>query len=184
MYADISLETDTLYTPNNVAVLSQMLQLNAHQQSALFQNWKSLPFSNYLTRTVTQHNRECTYSSTTDCKQTEEGYSILRSEVLSMQRKQSNSIPQYLSVSIILFALVYWSSRFSRHFFLLFIIAILRHDDFFQTNATMTLAQFDYVRHQHIWTEVSCANNQLRMSSCRVMSTFSQIAFLFLPLFR
>jgi hypothetical protein len=33
--------------------LSQMLQLNTHQQSALFQNQTSLQFSDSLTRTVT-----------------------------------------------------------------------------------------------------------------------------------
>jgi hypothetical protein len=37
--------------------LSQMLQLNSHQQSVLFQNQTSLPFSDSFTRTVIQHNR-------------------------------------------------------------------------------------------------------------------------------
>jgi hypothetical protein len=36
--------------------LSQMLQLNAHQQSVLFQNGTRLQFSYSFTRTVTQHN--------------------------------------------------------------------------------------------------------------------------------
>jgi hypothetical protein len=56
MYADITLKKFALDTPNNVAGLLQMLQLNAHQQSALFQNRTSLPFSDPFTRTVTLHN--------------------------------------------------------------------------------------------------------------------------------
>jgi hypothetical protein len=38
MYADVTLETVALDAYNNMAVLSQMLQLNTHQQSVLFQN--------------------------------------------------------------------------------------------------------------------------------------------------
>jgi hypothetical protein len=41
---------------SNVADLSQMLQLNVHQWSGLFQNQTSLPFSNSFTWIVTQHN--------------------------------------------------------------------------------------------------------------------------------
>jgi hypothetical protein len=52
MYADITLETVALDTLNNVAVLSYMLQLNAHQQSVLFQNWMNLPFYDSFTQTV------------------------------------------------------------------------------------------------------------------------------------
>jgi hypothetical protein len=44
MYDDITLETVAVDTPNNVAVLSQMLQLNPYQRSVLFQNRTSLPF--------------------------------------------------------------------------------------------------------------------------------------------
>jgi hypothetical protein len=56
VYADITLETIALDTPNKVAVLSQIRQLNTQQRSVLFQNRTSLPFSNYFTQTVTQNN--------------------------------------------------------------------------------------------------------------------------------
>jgi hypothetical protein len=56
VYVDITLETVALGTPNNVAVFSQMLQLNAHQRSVLYQNWTCLPFSGSFTWTATQHN--------------------------------------------------------------------------------------------------------------------------------
>jgi hypothetical protein len=56
MYADTTLETLALDTPNNVADFSQMFQLNAHQQSALFRNWTNLLFSHSFTTTATQHN--------------------------------------------------------------------------------------------------------------------------------
>jgi hypothetical protein len=36
--------------------LSQMLQLNTHQESVLFQNQTSLPFSVSFKWSVTQHN--------------------------------------------------------------------------------------------------------------------------------
>jgi hypothetical protein len=55
-YADITLETVTLSTPNNMAVSSQMFQLNTHQWSVLLQNQKSLPFSDSFTQTVTQQS--------------------------------------------------------------------------------------------------------------------------------
>jgi hypothetical protein len=83
VYADITLETVSLDTPNNVAVLSQMLQLNANQRCLLFENRTTLPFYNIFTQTVTQHNHWCTDMSTTECKQTEE-HSMLPSEVLSV----------------------------------------------------------------------------------------------------
>jgi hypothetical protein len=52
VYADITVETVALDAPNNVTVLSQMLQLNTHQRSVLFQNRTSLPFSDSFTRTI------------------------------------------------------------------------------------------------------------------------------------
>jgi hypothetical protein len=42
VYANIALDIVTIDTPNNVAGLLHMLQLNAHQLSALFQNRTSL----------------------------------------------------------------------------------------------------------------------------------------------
>jgi hypothetical protein len=39
--------------------LSQMLQLNVHQRSVLFQNWTTLPVSTSFTWTVMWHNRKC-----------------------------------------------------------------------------------------------------------------------------
>jgi hypothetical protein len=84
VYADITLETVALDAPNDEAVLSQMLQLNAQQRSVLFQNRTSLSFSDCFTRTVTQHNHWCTYTSTTECKQTVEEHSVLLTEVLSV----------------------------------------------------------------------------------------------------
>jgi hypothetical protein len=56
MYVDITLETVALDAPNNMADLSQMLQLNAHKRSVFFGNRTSLPFSDSFTRTVTQNN--------------------------------------------------------------------------------------------------------------------------------
>jgi hypothetical protein len=56
LHADITLETVALDTHNNVAVLSQVLQLIANQRSVLLQYWTSLSFSDSFTRTVTQHN--------------------------------------------------------------------------------------------------------------------------------
>jgi hypothetical protein len=57
VYADITLETvAALDIPKNVQFLSQMLQLNAHQRSVLFQNRISLPFSNSFARTIIRHN--------------------------------------------------------------------------------------------------------------------------------
>ena len=56
MYVIITLETAALDTPNKVAVLLQMLQLNMHQQYDLFENLRSLPFCSTLTQTVTKHN--------------------------------------------------------------------------------------------------------------------------------
>ena len=38
VYVTITLETAALDTPNEVAILIQTLQLNAHQQSVLFEN--------------------------------------------------------------------------------------------------------------------------------------------------
>jgi hypothetical protein len=72
VYADITSETVALGTLNYVTFLSEMLKLNAHQRSVLFQNRISLSFSDSFTRTVTQHNHWCTDTSTTECKQTEE----------------------------------------------------------------------------------------------------------------
>jgi hypothetical protein len=47
VYANITLETVALDTPINVAFSSQMLQLNAHQQTVFFQNITSLKFSDF-----------------------------------------------------------------------------------------------------------------------------------------
>jgi hypothetical protein len=55
VYADITLENVALDRTNNVAVLSQMFQLNAHQQSVPFQNRTCLPFSDSFAGTVSQH---------------------------------------------------------------------------------------------------------------------------------
>jgi hypothetical protein len=54
MHSNITLETVALDTPNNVVMLVTDAQLNAHQQSVLFQNGTRLPFSDSYTRTVTQ----------------------------------------------------------------------------------------------------------------------------------
>jgi hypothetical protein len=51
---DIILETVILNTPNNTVVF--VTHAPAHQWSVLFTNWTSLPFSNFFTQTVTQHN--------------------------------------------------------------------------------------------------------------------------------
>jgi hypothetical protein len=66
VYADITLQTVALDTPINMAVLLQILQLNANQQSGLFQNRTSLR----LVIAVT--------------KQTEEELSVLPTGILSM----------------------------------------------------------------------------------------------------
>jgi hypothetical protein len=84
VYVDITLETAALDILNNVAVLSQMLQLNAHQPSVLFQNRTSLPFYYSFTRPLTQHNHRCTDASTTECKETEKEHSVFPKKVLSM----------------------------------------------------------------------------------------------------
>jgi hypothetical protein len=54
--ADITSETVALDHVIMCQFLSQMLQLNAHIRSVLFQIRISLPFSDSFTRTVTQHN--------------------------------------------------------------------------------------------------------------------------------
>ena len=45
----------------------QMLQLNAHQQSVLFENLTSLPFCSTFIQTVTQHNLQCIDTRTARC---------------------------------------------------------------------------------------------------------------------
>jgi hypothetical protein len=83
VYADITLQTVALDTPNNVAVFIPDAPANPQQRSVLFQNRTGLPFPDFVIPTVTQHNHQCTYTSTTECKQTEE-CSVLLAEVLSM----------------------------------------------------------------------------------------------------
>jgi hypothetical protein len=56
VYAIITLRTAALDTANEVGVWLQMLQLNAHQQTVLFENLTSLPFCSAFIRTVTAHN--------------------------------------------------------------------------------------------------------------------------------
>jgi hypothetical protein len=55
MCTDITLETVALDTRNNVAVFTQLLQLNEQQPPVLIQNRTSLPFSDTFTLTATQH---------------------------------------------------------------------------------------------------------------------------------
>jgi hypothetical protein len=64
--------------------LSQMIELNEHQVSVLFQKQTSLLFSESFTRILTQHSHYCTDTSTTECKQTEEEHLVLPTEILSM----------------------------------------------------------------------------------------------------
>jgi hypothetical protein len=54
-HADINLETVSLNKSNNVAVLSQMLQLNAYQFFVFFRNRISFPFFVYLIRLSFTH---------------------------------------------------------------------------------------------------------------------------------
>jgi len=56
VYVVITLETAALDTPNKVAILLQMHQLNAQKKSNLFQNMKSLPFCCTFIRTITNRN--------------------------------------------------------------------------------------------------------------------------------
>ena len=56
VYALITLETVALDTLNKCLLWLQMLQLNVHQQSVLFENLASLPFCSTFIRTVTKHN--------------------------------------------------------------------------------------------------------------------------------
>ena len=56
VYAIITLETAALDTPNKVVVWLHMLQLNAHQQSVLFENIASLPLCSSFIQTVSKHN--------------------------------------------------------------------------------------------------------------------------------
>ena len=56
VYVTITLEIAALDTPNKVTVLLQMLLLNTHQQSALFENLRRLPFCSTYRQTVTEHN--------------------------------------------------------------------------------------------------------------------------------
>ena len=56
VYAVITLETDALDTPKKVAVCLQILQLNAQQQSVLFEYVTSFPFRCTFMRTVIQHS--------------------------------------------------------------------------------------------------------------------------------
>jgi hypothetical protein len=82
--ADMTLETVAPDTPINVAVLSQMLQLNAHQRSGLFQNRTSCPFSDFFhTNCHSMQSLMHWHEHSTEYKQTEE-YSVLPTEVLSM----------------------------------------------------------------------------------------------------
>jgi hypothetical protein len=80
VYADIISETVTLDTPNT---LLQMLQVNVHQGSVLFQNQSSPPFTDSFTWTITQHNHYCIDMSITEHKQREE-HSVLLTEFISM----------------------------------------------------------------------------------------------------
>jgi hypothetical protein len=66
VYAYITLEIVTLDTVNNAADFVTHVGLNAHQQSVLFQNQTSLPFSDSFTWTVTQHNHWCTDTNTAE----------------------------------------------------------------------------------------------------------------------
>jgi hypothetical protein len=68
--ASITLETVAFNTLIMQQFLSQMLKLNVHQQSVLFQNWTRLLFSSSLTWTVTHHNRWYTGMGTTEWEQT------------------------------------------------------------------------------------------------------------------
>jgi hypothetical protein len=77
-----------------------MLQLNVHQRPILFQNRTNLQFYDSFTWTVTQHNHWCTHTSTTEYKHTEE-HSVLPTKS-PFNVANINSIPQFLSVSIIL----------------------------------------------------------------------------------
>jgi hypothetical protein len=80
--------------------LSQMLQLNAHKRSVLFQNRTSLPFSDSFIRTVIQYSHLCTGTSITACEQT--ANSVLPSEVLSMYQHKL-----YSTVSSCLYCFVH-----------------------------------------------------------------------------
>jgi hypothetical protein len=83
MYANITLDTVDLDTPNKMAVLSQMFQLNAHQQSVNFQIRTSLPFSDYSTWTAIQHIYKCTDTSISECNQKEK-HSVLPIQIISI----------------------------------------------------------------------------------------------------
>jgi hypothetical protein len=103
VYAYITLETVALDTPKIWQFLQQMIHLNAHQRSVLFQNWTSLPFSDSLTWVVTQHKNQFTDTSTTEFKQKEEEHSVSLTEVISMYPTKTDSISQFLSASISIF---------------------------------------------------------------------------------
>jgi hypothetical protein len=80
VYADVTLKTVALDTPNNVADYSQMLHLNSHQISVLFQNRTSHYFKNFShgmsLNTITK--------ALTRALQTVEDYSVLPTEVIPM----------------------------------------------------------------------------------------------------
>jgi hypothetical protein len=75
VYVVITLETAALDTPWPFWL--QMLQLNAHQWSVLFENLKSLPFCSTSIRTVAEHNLKFIDTGTTQRKHTKESWKIL-----------------------------------------------------------------------------------------------------------
>jgi hypothetical protein len=83
VYADITLETVALDTTNVAAVLSQMLQLNAHRRSVLFQIRQVSHFPILSRGLSLSTNTNTLTRALRECKQTEE-HSVLPTEVLSM----------------------------------------------------------------------------------------------------
>jgi hypothetical protein len=72
-----------------------MLQLNAHQQSILFQNLTPLPFCGTFIRTVTMHNLQGNDTGTTQHKQTKKHRKV---QLIFIQRSQHSIIPIMYSI--------------------------------------------------------------------------------------
>jgi hypothetical protein len=101
VYADLTLETVVLYAPDYMAIF---ITDAPAKRSRTICSLLKLEVSHFLIFHGDYHSTKklCYNRSTTECKQMEEEHSVLPTEVLPMQPKQRNSLPQFLTVSIIL----------------------------------------------------------------------------------